>query len=192
MVEYNPKVEVSGGTILGFINCMRKGKEKRTIMLEKHGITNPQVDEWYSYQKLIDAQKEIGETVGEMNLFLIGSKTAETARLPPIANLEEALKLMNIGYLMSHCLNGKTMFNPEDGTFTEGIGSYHLEEYSAESRSATVVCRNPYSSKMQEGVLLGMVRRFKPIDSEFQEVKLDLNKETRTTGGDSCTYLLNW
>ena len=67
-----------------------------------------------------------------------------------------------------------------------------MTEFNEEERSAVMVCDNPYISKIDEGVITGLLRKCKPEDSVYLEVKLDLTKETRTNGGDSCTFLLRW
>ena len=52
-ISPHPDVEMSGEVILGFINCMRKGKERRIGILEKNGIIDPKIGEWYDYQKYL-------------------------------------------------------------------------------------------------------------------------------------------
>jgi len=190
-IAFNSEVEVNGQTALSFVNSMRKGKEKRLAILEKHGIS-PVEGEWYNQQKWLDAFKEIASSVGDMNLFLIGTAIIKSAQFPPISNLEEGLRLLDVAYHMNHRLDNQVMFNPENGNIMDGIGHYQLTGFDAKNRSATMLCNNPYPSKFDEGLITQMVRNFKPDDSTFQEVKLDISKESRTKGADSCSYLISW
>lgn len=190
-IAFNPTVEIDGGTVLSFVNSMRKGQEKRLEILKKHGII-PGEKEWFIQQDWLDAFKEIASSVGDMNLFLIGTAIIESAQFPPINNLEEGLRLLDVAYHMNHRLDGVVMFDPKTGAIKEGIGNYQLVEYNAKNQTATILCNNPYPSKFDEGIITQMVRKFKPANSAFQSVKLDVSKETRTNGADSCTFLVTW
>ena len=127
-----------------------------------------------------------------MNLLLIGSVIIENADFPPMHNLKEALLSLNIAYHMNHRLNGELMFNPNTGEMLEGIGHYQLVSFDEKTRKAVMNCKNPYPSKFDEGALTDLVRRFKPADSLRHEVKLDITKERRAQGADSCTFLISW
>ena len=190
-IAINKDVEVDGGTTLAFVNSMRKGKDARLAIMEKHGII-PEIGKWYSQQAWLDAFKEIADTVGDMNLFLIGTAIIENAQFPPINNLEEGLRSIDVAYHMNHRLDGHVMFNPHNGSMIEGIGHYSVVSYDGKARKAVMCCDNPYPSKFDEGIISQIVQLFKPADSQHQEVKLDVTKERRTAGGDSCTYLISW
>ena len=81
-----------------------------------------------------------------MNLFLIGKAIINSAQFPPIKGLEEGLRSMNVAYHLNHRVDGKIMFNPENGRMTEGIGHYALTEFDGEKKQAVMVCKNPYPS----------------------------------------------
>ncbi len=190
-IAINPDVEVSGDTVLAFMNSMERGKETRREILKNHGI-EPNSKLWYRQQVWLDAYREVSDSLGQMNLFLIGKAVIKNASFPPMRNLEEALHSINIAYHMNHRLNGKVMFDPASGTLTDGIGHYNLAEYDSKERKAVIVCTSPYPSKFDEGIITQLIRKFKPADSVSQQVVLDEEKETRTKGGDSCTFLIRW
>jgi len=190
-IAFNPDAEVDGGTVLSFVNSMRRGQEIRQAILAKHNIV-AQEGKWYSQQLWLDAFKEVAETLGEMNLFLIGTAIIENAKFPPMRGLEDALNAIDVAYHMNHRLHGQVMFDPNNGTMLEGIGHYTLVSYDAQRRSAVYNCNNPYPSKFDEGIITEVVRRFKPADSTKHEVKLDVTQDRRATGGESCTYLITW
>jgi hypothetical protein len=190
-VSFNPDTEVEGGTVLAFLNSMKRGQETRQAILAKHNII-AQEGQWYSQQAWLDAFKEVADTLGEMNLFLIGVAIIENAKMPPMRGLEDAIRMIDIAYHMNHRLNGEIMFNPNTGAMLEGIGHYSVVSFDEKSRQAVMNCNNPYPSKFDEGIISEFVRRFKPADSSKHEVKLDITKERRAQGADSCTYLISW
>jgi hypothetical protein len=55
-----------------------------------------------------------------------------------------------------------------------------------------MVCHTPYPSKFEEGLIVQIVRQFKPKDSIRNKVVLDESKESRRTGGETCTFLISW
>ncbi|NVO11909.1 MAG: hypothetical protein HXX16_18270 [Bacteroidales bacterium] len=189
-VAFDQNVEVNKITIMSVVNSMEKGKETRIGILEKNGI-NVEKKEWYPQQNWLNAFKEIASTLGDMNLFLIGKAIIDSAKFPPINNLEEALRSLDIAYHMNHRLNGKVMFDSQTGNKMEGIGHYKLKEYNAAGKRAIMVCDNPYPSKFDEGIITQLVRKFKETAST-ESIKLDLTKETRIKGGHSCTYNIAW
>jgi hypothetical protein len=195
MAEFKPYVsgvEVKGFTIINFfINSMRRDKEYRINVLAKHGIVNPKEDEFYPIESFLGAIKEIYETQGEINTYLMGLSGIRAMELPPVS-LKEMLMGMNVVHHTHHRLNGKIMFDPAAGEFTEGAGSYELLEFNEKERFALIRMSTFYAAKNEEGVLMGVLEKFKPADSKFIEVKEDISKPRKTEGGDSTTFILRW
>jgi len=187
---FNKNVEVNKQTVLSVVNSMEKGKDTRLAILLKHGI-NPDEKEWFNQQKWLNAFKDIAENLGDMNLFLIGKAIIENAEFPPIKDLEEGLKSIDIAYHMNHRLDGKPMFNPDTGKITGGIGYYKLTKFDDKEKQAIMVCDNPYPSKFDEGIITQVVNKFKPSGAR-SSVDLDRTKESRKDGANSCTYLIAW
>jgi hypothetical protein len=178
-VSFDPAVKVIGQSMLLFANAMDFGREERIEILDRHGLTNLDENGWYDLQKCLNAFKELSEGVWASTLFIIGKEIPAKAKFPPqIDTIEKALYSINIAYHMNH---------------SEGdIGSYDVTEFDVVKRKAVMVCRNPYPSDFDRGILVAMVDRFKPEDSAGSEVLLDLSKESRLNGADSCTYLISW
>lgn len=189
-IAFDQNVEVNRQTVLSIVNALDRGKETRIEILKKNGI-NPESGEWFSQQAWLNAFKEIANSLGDMNLFMIGKAIIENAEFPPMKNLEEALQSIDIAYHMNHRLDGKIMFAPQSGKMIEGIGHYHLKSFDEKSKSAVMVCDNPYPSKFDEGIITQIVRKFKPVGSR-ENVALDLTKDSRVNGGESCTYIIHW
>ncbi|MFH6982114.1 hypothetical protein [Marinoscillum sp. 108] len=181
----------AGGNELPIIAMGSLGQNQRKAIIEKHGL-NANTGAWNNLQSLLDAMKEVASTIGEMNLFLIGKAIIEGTQFPPMDSLENALRSIDVAYHMNHRKNGQPMFNPNTGQMTEGIGHYKLARYDAENKEALLVCHTPYPAKFEEGLVVQIVRMFKPKDSLFTKVKLDETKETKSNGGDSCTFIINW
>jgi hypothetical protein len=190
-IAFNPDVEVDGATVFAFLDAMKRGKENRQAILDKHNIIAKD-GEWNNQEKWLQVFKEFAQEVGDMNLLLMGMALIENAKFPPMNNLQEALLSINIAYHSSHRLHGQIMFDPKTGTMLDGIGHYQLVSFDSKARKAIMNCRNPYPSKFDEGIITEIVRRFKPADAIRHEVKIDITKERRTQGADSCIFLISW
>ena len=189
-VAINKDVEVNKQTVLSVVDAMEQGKEKRLEILRKNGIDLEKKD-WFNQQKWLDAFKDIAISLGDMNLFMIGKAIIENAKFPPIKDLEEGLRSIDVAYHMNPRLNAIVMFDGASGKLTEGIGHYKLTEFNAKEQTATMVCDNPYPSKFDEGIITQIVRKFKPAGAR-DSVKLDGKKESRLQGSDTCTYIISW
>ncbi len=165
---------------------------QKTTILSKHGIDHLELGKDYDLQSFLNAFKELGENIGEMNLFLIGKSVMSETEFPPMKDLKEALLSIDVAYHMNHKKNGKVMFDPTTGTMTEGIGHYELVRFDEENKEAIMVCHTPYPSKFEEGILVQITRTFKPEGSLIPKVELDTTKETRRNGGDRCTFRITW
>ena len=189
-IAFNDQVEVNQQVVLSVVNSLDNGKDVRRNILESNNIDLDN-KEWFIQQDWLNAFKEISNSLGGMNLFMIGKDIINSAQFPPMKDLEQALHSLDGAYHMNHRLNGKIMFDPAKGTMTEGIGHYSVQEFDSKARKATMVCNNPYPSKFDEGIITQVVRRFKPSGSR-EAVMLNESLETRLHGGDSCTYFINW
>ncbi len=191
-IAYNKNAEVTGEAILSVVNAIPIGKDLRLKILRKQGI-DPEPGKWYPQQAWLDAMKEIHDKIGKYNLLVIGKAIIQNAVFPPINNLEEALKLLDVAYHMNHRIDGRVLFNPETGEIFEGIGHYKLVEFDKEKREAVMVCDNPYPDDFDKGIIVSLVRRYKPEDSlVMEEVTIDETQETREKGADATTYLIRW
>ncbi len=166
--------------------------KQKTVILSKNGIDHLAEGQDYDLQDFLNAFKELGETIGEMNLFLIGKSVMSETKFPPMENLKEALQSIDIAYHMNHKKNGKPMFDSSNGQMTEGIGHYELVRFDEANKEAIMVCHTPYPSKFEEGIILQIARQFKPEDSLMPKVQLDTTMETRKNGGERCTFIITW
>jgi hypothetical protein len=189
-IAKNPNIEVHVSAVQSVVHSMEQGKESRIAILKNNNIDLAK-SEWFLQQDWLDAFRTIADQLGNMNLFMIGKAIIENAQFPPIKNLEEGLRSIDVAYHMNHRLHGEVMFDPKTGKMASGIGHYSLKQYDEKERKALMVCNNPYPSEFDRGIITQVVRKFKPAGAR-EEVTLDLTTESRTTGGESCTYHIKW
>ena len=190
-VYFDHKVEVRGEALMQFLTALPTGQSSRAKILEKHGVT-PESGHWYPMPNVVEAYHEIGHSVGDKTLFMLGKGVATSVPFPPGTTIKYALMGVNYGYHMNHRLGGKPMFDPVKKELIEGIGAYQLVSFDQQERRAVINCTNPYPSKFDEGVLMQVLRLQKPQDSIKQHVELDTTKPMRDHGGNSCTFILTW
>lgn len=172
-------VEVTGETVLAFIKALSVGQEMRALVLDKHGIKDPQVGEWYPQQNWLSGFEEIAQTVGSNTLFMIGKAIPEHAQFPPdIDTVEKALQILDVAYHMNH-RGGE-------------IGYYKLVSYDNRAHKAVMECKNPYPSDFDRGILTTLFRKFKTSEMFSEKIEIDGNKESRQYGGESCTFNITW
>ncbi len=172
----SPAVEVNGETVLAIVAGMSFATHRANRILAAHRIEDPQPGRWYRQQDWLEAFREIAEILGPNTLYQIGMKIPEQAKFPPaIDTVEKALGAINQAYQMNH-RGGE-------------IGSYEFHPTGA--GAGRVVCRNPYPSDFDRGIIHAMASRFAANRLQVR-VELDPSQPTRKNGGESCTFLVNW
>lgn len=172
--SFDPNVEVIGQAIQSTL----VGLDEQTVpILKKHNLYPIDPESWYNQQAWMDAFKEIAG-LGFMNMVAIGMRVPDNAKFPPdIEGVHSVLGLLNVAYQMNH-RGGE-------------IGSYDYEPTG--ERSGVMVCRNPYPSDFDYGLIYRTVQKFVTDESEDGIiVKRDDTVKNRTTGGDTCRYEISW
>jgi hypothetical protein len=171
-IAFSPTVEVTGNSILSIVEAI--GEESLPI-LAKHGLKEINPEAWYPQQEYLDAFRELSE-LNFFSMVSIGMKIPDLASFPPIDSIKQALGLLDVAYNMNH-RGGE-------------IGEYRLDEI--EDNRAVVVCRNPYPSDFDYGILYRLLQKFRPATSKTLTVQRMDDPPNRTKGGDTCTYVLEW
>ena len=173
---YDPKVEVSGESVISFIEGVGFYAPSAQKMLSEYGISDPKPGQWYSQQSYLNGFKLIAERTGPMVLKNIGKSIPEHAKWPPQVNsIETGLSSIDVAYHMNH-RNGN-------------IGSYKFTKINP--KSVMMVCDNPYPDFFDLGIIETVARKFsKP--AEKVKVKIDENKPQRDNGAESTTYIIDW
>jgi hypothetical protein len=173
---FAPGVEVNGETVLSILDGLGPYKQTGLNLLAEHGINDPQPGKWYPQQAWLDAFKAIAEKMGPKTLLAIGKTIPENAKWPPqVDTIEKALSSIDVAYHMNH-RGGE-------------IGHYSFETLGP--KSGKMVCKNPYPSDFDLGIIYAAARKFAP-KGVFPTVKLDENSPSRASGADSCTFLILW
>ena len=169
-------VEVNGETVLSVVAGLGQNKEAGLQVLEEHGINDPQPGQWYSQQAWLDAFRSIAQGMGPGALRAIGRSIPSNAQWPPeVDTIEKGMASIDVAYHLNH-RGGE-------------IGYYRYEP--AGPRSGKMVCRNPYPSDFDLGIIDAVAHKFAPPAS-FPVVRLDETAPTRKSGADSCTYWVSW
>ncbi len=192
-IQFEENIEANGSAAMIFLISGTIGQDQRKTILRDNGIEEDiKPDGWYDLQSILNAYKDLCNTIGEMNLFLVGKAVMEQAEFPPMDGLENALRSIDVAYHMNHRKNGEVMFNPGTGQMLEGIGHYQVTKFDENKKVAEMVCHTPYPSKFEEGLIVQVVRRFRPKGSLRSKVSLDETKETRRKGAETCTFKIEW
>lgn len=172
---FSPNVEMYGQTIVGFVAGMGAFTDMAMQLLKKHGISNPQPDQWYPQQSYLDAFKEMAAKTGPKTVQQVGKRVIDVAPFPPgIDTLEKALAAVPQSYKMNH----------RGGN----AGGYSFTKTG--ERAAKMVCNIPYPDEWDMGVLLGVAAKFAP--GKVVKIAIDESQPTRKKGADSTTFLISW
>ncbi|MEL6270695.1 MAG: hypothetical protein AAFU54_20075 [Chloroflexota bacterium] len=172
-IAFDKNVEVSGESIQSISKALG---EVAVPILRKHGLYPIDHTQWYSQQTQLNVYREISD-LNLLNMVAIGIQVPDTAGFPPgIETVHDALKLLNDAYQMHH----------RGGDF----GDYRYEHVN--NRQARMICRNPYPSDLDYGIIYRLVQKFQPAGTYGFYVELDTSAPSRRHGGDSCTYLITW
>jgi len=176
MAEYisiSPDVEVIGGVI----NAVIAGVGDECIpILEKYNLYPIINEKWYKQQDFLNAFKELNEG-NFLNLVAIGMRIPDNAIWPPdVKTVHDALASINVAYQMNN-RNGE-------------IGGYYYTQTGP--NSGTMVCKNPFPSNFDYGLIYRTVQKFRESTDIQFVVKRDDSIPNRLTGADSCTYNISW
>jgi hypothetical protein len=173
---YDPAVEVSGESVLSFIDGVGMWAPSAQKLLTETGIKDPKSGQWYSQQLFLNGFKKAAQMTGPAVLRNIGRSIPEHAKWPPQVNsIETGLGSINVAYHMNH-RKGE-------------IGNYTATKVNP--KSMMVVCDNPYPDNIDFGLIEYVAKKFsKP--GERVMVKIDESKPQRDKGAESTTYIVEW
>jgi hypothetical protein len=172
-ISFEPNVEVSGRVVL---STFAAPDEQTGPVLEKYSLSKVSPEAWYPLQSMLDVLRELAE-MGHFNMVAIGMTIPDVALFPPeIDTVEKALTSLGEAYQMNH-RGGE-------------IGEYVFKKIG--ERSGEVLCRNPYSSDFDYGLIYRLIQKYRPDDSDSFRVVRDDSVSNRKNGGDACTYHVSW
>ncbi len=180
-------IEVRGGSVLALLKAIGPYAGIGKKIYADARIYSFEEDGWYPIEPYLEIFTVLKERFGEHTLFLIGRQLPDDVIWPPyVKTIEDGLASIDVAYHLNHRINGEVMCNLATGEIKEGMGNYRL--VGIEGRRATMVCDTPYPSDFDRGIILTLMRKFRPL----AEVTLDLTQPTRKRGAESCTYIVSW
>lgn len=170
----DPKLEVKGQAALSLVENIRA--EEIKPMLEKHGFSHIDPDQWYSAQDFLNMLNDLAKESDFMtNLVAIGLKLAEQAPMPPeVETLEQLLPMYDVAYQMNHR--------------NADAGQILCEQM--DDRYYKFTLNDIYPDDLSYGSIYGFAKRFLPDGTQFT-VKYD-EITTRDRGGDRTILHLTW
>ena len=150
-IEKYCHIQVSGEDISSVISGISASSLSR-VLLAKYGLTDVQRGGLYpmaSYLRLLHDLEVKMPTV----LKNIGKSIIDEALFPPdVKSFEQAMVVADQGYYMNH-----------QGAKPDEIGHYAFEKKT--SRHFVMTVDSPYPCLFDEGVILGIARRFQAVIS---------------------------
>jgi hypothetical protein len=180
--SFAPNAEVHrnvlGAFLEGFPETHRgQGQE----VLRNHGLSLENGKDFMNLQSFLNAMREVNDKMGADLLYLIGSKIAHNAVLPPgIDSLDNCLVAIDKAYHMNH-RNGEIGYYKYASLGNDGV-----------MMRGTMECRNPYPCVFDRGVLEGFAERFTPKGISEVFIRDDDAGWCRRLGKDSCLYHVSW
>jgi len=193
---FEPDIEVNGPTVysivagLGyFTNLSRRYFKQVNIGTIVNKELHIDMAGWYSQAAWLEAFKNIAEQVGDRVLYNIGLSIPENAQFPPwVVDIDTAIKAIDVAYHLNHRKHGRELFDMNTGTMFEGIGHYGYERDRSAENTIISVSRNPYPCAFDHGIITAMAQKFQPN----AVVKHRDDRECRSSGADTCTYIITW
>ncbi|GKZ12821.1 MULTISPECIES: hypothetical protein [Haladaptatus] len=160
--------QVKGDSLTSVVQAVSRLSEayrKRVLdVLDKNGVPEPQVGEWYSLPAAIDSLDELVDGIGPRTVKTIGKEIPETVEWPPqIDSVEAGLTGLDDVYQMYH----------RGGD----VGYYEFEKTG--ETEGRMICETPYPSPMDQGIVEGIVKKFNDSGA-FVEVERDETASKRT------------
>jgi len=178
--SFDPKVEVSGYPMLGFIQCLRK--EEIAPYLELRGLLNINPEGWYPVQKWLDVLSDLAEERPGQAMFdfvAVGMKLIELTPFPPewdALPLGQIFAFANQNYASAQHRGG------DAGEITTEL---------IRPKHAITKLRTPYPDDFWYGVFYGFCRRYLPPGTHFT-VYYDENTPRREQGGEQTLIHITW
>lgn len=167
--SFSETVEISGETIIASLKALADYSISIQDMLNVQGLKDVQPGQWYNFQKWLNVLKDVSEKFGPNTIFTLGKGVANN--VPDLKlDFESLLRTIDGGYKNNH-INGEA-------------GHIELVEFSLLQRIAKLKSYTPYPANYGRGVLVGMIRKFRPVAGAVPKV------EVQPTDNEDLNYLV--
>lgn len=166
--SFSEDAKISGEAILASLKALSEYSLSIDELLSRCGLKEIKEGQWYNFQTWLDVLKNVSNKYGPNTIFTLGKGVANNV---PDLKLDFRSLLANIdrGYKMNH-LGGD-------------VGSIELEVFDEATRVARLKNRTPYPGIYGRGVLIGLIRKFRPIPGTVPKVEIE------TTEDEDIVYL---
>lgn len=172
-LSFSPEAEIKGSAILRAVEGLGAYSNQIYTLLSLEGLPMIYADQWYNLQKWLNVLKLVYTKYGAFTLLTLGKSVSEDFPEGGTIDLKTALSLMDAGYRFNH-RNGD-------------VGGLELTGFDKEKRTAVFNSHSPYPPEFGKGVILGIMRKFKPDKGAVPEIIIE-NTETPL----SYTYHISW
>ena len=166
----DPNVELNGNSAKALLRSMLADEYRH--ILEENGLSDIDVDDWYSLQHILHVLSEIGEMKNSMMDFVsIGMAAAEYSSFPPEVS---ELSVQQFFGLYAQVYPKRHRYG-DPGT---------ISVKTHENGDLTITLDNPYPDDLMYGMMYGFVRRFVAPNLSFT-VQYDQDQPRKEKGGNS-------
>jgi hypothetical protein len=171
-------VQVAAGAINAFLDAFGAYRSRGVKVLARHfGVDtlSSEPGSLYPVEKLLDGMRELQSQFGRSFITRIGQAIYERTAFPPnLDSVPAALAAADTAYYMNH---------------TNGAGKLGHYTWALEGpRAGRMICDNPYPCSFDQGIFAGIAAQFGQV-AKITHVD---EATCRHTGGDQCTYLIEW
>jgi hypothetical protein len=171
-------VLVFGGVVDAFLEAFGSYRSRGVRVLARHfGVETLDHgrEQTYPVAELLAGMKELQEQFGRGFMTRIGQSIYERAEFPPnLDSMGVALSAVDTAYYMNH-KNGESKLG-------------HYRWTSNGPTQGRMVCDNPYPCAFDLGIFAGMATNF-GVSAQITHAEEQI---CRHTGGEQCTYLIEW
>jgi hypothetical protein len=166
--SFSEDARISGEAVLASLKALSEYSLSIDELLSRNGLKEIKEGQWYDFQSWLNVLKDVSNKYGPNTIFTLGKGVANNV---PDLKLDFRSLLDNIdrGYKMNHV--------------GEDVGYIELELFNESCRSARLKNRTPYPGMYGRGVLVGLIRKFRPIPGTVPKVELE------TTDDEDIVYL---
>lgn len=187
-------VEVRKEVIVGIQEVLnQKSIQLKNLSLKSFGLDLEENKAWYPLENLLKLFTYIEKNCSPSILQRIGAEVAKKAKWPDTTqNAEEAIRSINLAYHMNHRRDEQELFDYEKGEIIEGYIGHDILEIDHKKEVANFICGSFYPSDFNLGMAKQVLKIFGNNFIAALSVKIDKSQPSRKTGGETCTYNINY
>jgi hypothetical protein len=148
---FDQRVELRGSHLIAMVEAFPTGTEKvGKAILKAKGFEDPEPDQWYSLQNVLDVLKGLYDAFDPHILTQMGYRLAAIVDLPAHWDtIDIAFRELDAGYQMNH-RGGE-------------IGSYNCQDLGTQSglRRLKMISKSHWPCELDRGLMHGMGDRYK-------------------------------